>query len=102
MDERLSCLERAFELSQEFLEHVDERPVWPVATYDEMLTALGGPVPEAPSSPVDVVDLLARAADPGLVAIPGGRFFGLPASAPGPQVVVSWWGGGGRSGVGRA
>lgn len=91
MDERLSCLERAFELSQEFLEHVDERPVWPVATYDEMLTALGGPVPEAPSSPVDVVDLLARAADPGLVAIPGGRFFGFVIGGALPAALAADW-----------
>ena len=45
MDDTGRVLSRAHELAAEFLAGLDERPVWPRATYDEMLAALGGPLP---------------------------------------------------------
>ena len=74
----------------------DGRPVPPRATVDEVAAVLGGPLPEGPADPAAVVDLLATEAEPGLMAIPGGRFFGwviggtLPAALAADWLVSAW------------
>ena len=96
MDDTGRVLSRAHELAEEFLAGLDARPVWPRATFEEMLAALGGPLPEAGEDPVAVVDRLAATADPGLSGTAGPRFFGfviggsLPA-ALGADVLTSVW-----------
>ena len=96
MDDTGRVLSRAHTLASEFLAGLDQRPVWPRATFDEMLTALGGPLPEAGEDPVAVVERLAATADPGLSGTGGPRFFGfviggsLPA-ALGADVLTSVW-----------
>jgi glutamate/tyrosine decarboxylase-like PLP-dependent enzyme len=84
-------LHRTAEIAADFLESLDERPVRPEATVEEMRTALGGPLPEQPSDALAVVDELARAADPGLMAIPGGRFFGFVMGGSHPPAVAADW-----------
>ena len=54
-----------------FLDSVDERHVDATATPDELRAALGGPLPEAGVPPRAVVERLAAARRPGLVAIAG-------------------------------
>jgi glutamate/tyrosine decarboxylase-like PLP-dependent enzyme len=94
--DRSSALARAHDLAQEFLRTVDERPVWPRASYDDLLAAFGGELPEAGQDPVAVLDELARLADGGLSGIAGGRFFGFviggehPA-ALGADLLTSVW-----------
>jgi len=96
MDDRRRALARANELAAGFLDKLDDRPVWPRATYEEMLAAFGGELPAGASDPVDVIDDLARRADPGIAGTAGGRFFGfvigggLPA-ALGADVLTSVW-----------
>ena len=51
--------------------------MWPRATFEDMLAALGGPLPEAGEDPVAVVEELAATADPGLSGKAGPRFFGF-------------------------
>jgi hypothetical protein len=66
-----------------WLASLDQRPVPPRADADEMVRRLGDlPVGPTPSS--DVVDLLAEVCEPGLVAIPSGRFFGMVIAARSP------------------
>ena len=77
MDDRGRTLARAYELSAAFLETLEHRPVWPRATYEEMLTAFGGPLPAEGADPVNVIEDLARRADPGIAGTAGGRFFGF-------------------------
>ena len=60
-----------------FLERLPERAVAPAAGAEELREALGGPLPGGPRDPRLVVAELARAAEPGLMATPGGRFFGF-------------------------
>ena len=96
MDDTGRVLSRAHALAEEFLAGLDARPVWPRATFEEMLAALGGPLPEAGEDPVAVVERLAATADPGLSGTAGPRFFGfviggsLPA-ALGADVLTSVW-----------
>lgn len=77
MDPRAEALARAHELATQFLAGLPNRPVWPRASYDEMVTAFGGDLPEQGLDPVAVLDELSSTADPGLVGIAGGRFFGF-------------------------
>src|SRR5665811_836191 len=42
MDERHAAMTRAYELAADFLDTLHDRPVWPRATYQEMLEARGG------------------------------------------------------------
>src|ERR1035437_70684 len=47
MDERHAAMTRAYELAADFLDTLHDRPVWPRATYQEMLEALGRELPAA-------------------------------------------------------
>jgi glutamate/tyrosine decarboxylase-like PLP-dependent enzyme len=91
MDSRESALQVAHDRAVAFLASLDARPVWPRASYDEMLAALGGPLPRAGTDAAKVVDELARAADPGLDAMPGGRFFGFVIGGSLPAALGADW-----------
>ena len=96
MDERARALDAAHRAATRFLDSLPDRPVWPRATLDEMLGVFGGPLPDAGISADELVSQLAHDADPGLVAIPGGRFFGfviggtLPAALAADWLVSAW------------
>ena len=91
MDDRQRSLARAHELATEFLDSLDNRPVWPRATYEEMLEALGGELPAGGSDAVDVIDDLARRAGPGITGTPGGRFFGFVVGGELPAALGADW-----------
>jgi glutamate/tyrosine decarboxylase-like PLP-dependent enzyme len=89
-------LARTAELAADYLDTLDTRPVRPAQGYREMLAALDRPLPEHGSDPRAVVDELVRAAEPGIMAIGSGRWFGfvaggaLPASLAADWLVSSW------------
>lgn len=91
-----AALDAAMRNARHWLDRVGERPVPPRATIQEVLGRLGGALPEAGTDPATVVDELAAAVEPGLMAIGSGRFFGwvmggtLPA-ALGADLLVSAW-----------
>jgi glutamate/tyrosine decarboxylase-like PLP-dependent enzyme len=91
MDDRAAALSAAHEHAVRFLAGLSDRPVWPRATYADMLAALGGPLPDAGQDPVGVVAELAERADPGLVAIPAGRFFGFVIGGSLPAALGADW-----------
>ena len=84
-------LRHTAELAADFLDTLDERPLWPPATVDELRAALGGPLPEEPSEPLAVVEELARRADPGVVGIPSGRYFGFVIGGALPAALAADW-----------
>ena len=89
-------LAKAHEHVRRWLASLDERPIGPRVTAADLLEGLGGPLPEHGTDPVDVVDELAAKADPGLMAIGSGRFFGwvmggtLPAGLAADWMVSGW------------
>jgi glutamate/tyrosine decarboxylase-like PLP-dependent enzyme len=91
MDDRRRALARAYELSAGFLDTLQDRPVWPRATYEEMLVALGGELPVAGADPVAVIEDLARRADPGIAGTAGGRFFGFVVGGELPAALGADW-----------
>jgi len=91
VDGTRDLLQHTAGLAADFLESLDDRPVFPVATLDELRTGLGGPLPEAPTSPRQVVDELAAQAERGLVCEPGGRYFGFVIGGSVPAALAADW-----------
>src|SRR5204862_620295 len=90
------ALERAHRHTEEWLATLTSRPVPAQASVEDVTAALGVALPDLGSEPADVVDLLASACEPGLVAMPSGRFFGfvigggLPAALAADWLVSAW------------
>ena len=90
------ALQRAHEHARRWLDGAAQRPVAARSTVEEQLAAVGGPLPAEGLDPAAVVDLLATSADPGLMAIRSGRFFGwvmggtLPAALAADWLVSAW------------
>ncbi len=90
MEARSAALDRAREHAMAWLATLDERPVPPSADGDEIARRLGD-LPDGPTPAAQVVDLLAEACEPGLVAIPSGRFFGMVIGGALPAALGADW-----------
>jgi glutamate/tyrosine decarboxylase-like PLP-dependent enzyme len=86
-----AVLQAAVGRSREWLASLPDRPVPASATVEQVRAALGEALPDGPADPADVVDLLAKAAEPGLVATPSGRFFGLVIGGVLPAALAAEW-----------
>jgi glutamate/tyrosine decarboxylase-like PLP-dependent enzyme len=84
-------LRRTADLAADFLDSLDERPVYPLVSVDELRSSLGGPLPEDPTEPELVVEQLAAAADAGIVAMPSGRYFGFVIGGSLPAALAADW-----------
>jgi glutamate/tyrosine decarboxylase-like PLP-dependent enzyme len=84
-------LARTLEIAREYIRSRTERPVWPTISLDELRAALGPALPDNPVDPVEVIDGLARAADPGLVTTTGPRYFGFVTGGALPATVAADW-----------
>ncbi|GAA2641220.1 MULTISPECIES: pyridoxal phosphate-dependent decarboxylase family protein [Streptomyces] len=91
MDEREAALRQAHGHAVRWLASLSDRPVPARATVDEIVRALGAELPDAPSTPADVVDLLATACEPGLTAFPSGRFYGFVVGGTEPAALAADW-----------
>jgi hypothetical protein len=89
-------LERTLTLAQGFVASLPERSVAPRMGGEAMLAAFDERLPDEPTDAMAVIERLARDADPGLTAIPSGRFFdwvmggGLPAAAAADWLTSVW------------
>ena len=96
VDSYRDALARAESHALDWLGSVNDRHVGPTSSIDELLDAFGGPLPGGPTDPGAVVDELARLAEPGLMAMPSGKFFGwviggtLPAALGADWLVSAW------------
>ncbi|GGF02173.1 pyridoxal phosphate-dependent decarboxylase family protein [Mycetocola zhadangensis] len=89
-------LDRALMHTREWLDSMPTRQVRPRQSADEVAEHFSVPLPDGPTDPADVVDELATFAEPGLMAMPSGRFFGwviggtLPAALASDWLVSAW------------
>src|SRR6478672_9332601 len=90
MEARGAALEQAHRHAEAWLASLDDRAVPPSVDTDEMVRRLGD-LPDGPTSAAEVVDLLAEACEPGLVAIPSGRFFGMVIGGTLPAALGADW-----------
>ena len=88
--ERDAGLDRAVHHARVWLDSLDQRPVPPQATADEIVPALGA-LPDGPGDPAETVDLLATACEPGLNAMPSGRFYGFVIGGTHPAALAADW-----------
>lgn len=94
--EYTAALDRAREHASSWLGSLQERPVGPGMDADQLLARFARPLQEEPLDAAAVVDELARLAEPGLMAMPSGRFFGwviggtLPAAMAADWLVTAW------------
>jgi glutamate/tyrosine decarboxylase-like PLP-dependent enzyme len=91
MTDTRALLRRSAELAADFLDSLEDRPVFPQASPDELREALRVPLQQEPLDPERVVEELAAAADPGLVAIPSGRYFGFVIGGGLPAALATDW-----------
>jgi glutamate/tyrosine decarboxylase-like PLP-dependent enzyme len=84
-------LDRAAAHARSWLASVPDRPVPPRATADELAKDLGGPLPDGPTDAAEVVDLLAESVEPGLMAMPSGRFYGWVIGGTLPAALAADW-----------
>jgi glutamate/tyrosine decarboxylase-like PLP-dependent enzyme len=75
----------------DFVETLGERPIREEAAVDALYATLGGPLPETGVEPEAVIASLVEAAEPGLVGIPSGRYFGFVIGGAVPAAVAADW-----------
>ena len=85
------ALDRAHGHARSWLAGMADRPVPPAADTDTLRARLSGPLPDGPADPAEVVDLLAAAVEPGLMAMPSGRFFGWVIGGTLPAALAADW-----------
>ena len=82
--------------ARRWLQSQQTRPVGPRVTAADLAADFGGPLPRTGTPAAEVVDYLAAKAEPGLMAMPSGRFFGwviggtLPAALAADWLVSAW------------
>src|SRR5215813_2290128 len=87
----LSPLDRALAHARTWLDSLGKRQVRPTATLEELQAAFGGEMPQQGEEPGAVLDLLARAGEPGLMATAGPRFFGFVIGGCQPVALAADW-----------
>src|SRR4051794_24027957 len=90
MSER-ELLHQTADYAADFLATLDERPIRPEATVDALYESLGGPLPEEGMDPRAVIASLVEGAEPGIVGMPSGRYFGFVIGGALPAAVAADW-----------
>lgn len=95
-DAAMALLGEAARHACAFLDGLPDRPVGALTSPDALRLALGGALPDGPSDPSPIIDQFVNAADPGIVASAGPRYFGfvnggtLPAALAADWIVSAW------------
>jgi glutamate/tyrosine decarboxylase-like PLP-dependent enzyme len=89
--DRAGALPVALEHARRWLDSLDERPVPPQAQVEELVERLGASLPDGPQDPAQVIEHLATALEPGLTAMPSGRFYGMVIGGAHPAALAADW-----------
>ncbi len=87
----LAPLDRALAHARFWIGSLGKRPVRPTASLHALQAAFGGALPERGEDPAQVLDLLARAGEAGLMATAGPRFFGFVIGGSHPVALGADW-----------
>jgi glutamate/tyrosine decarboxylase-like PLP-dependent enzyme len=91
MDEYSAALDRAHRHALDWLSSLEDRPVPPQASVEEVTQSLGTTLPKGGSDAAEVIDRLAEACEPGLTAMGSGRFFGFVIGGTHPAALATDW-----------
>jgi glutamate/tyrosine decarboxylase-like PLP-dependent enzyme len=91
MTDRRTLLRQTADLAADFLEGLEGRPVAARASHDELVATLGGDLPIRGEAAGEVLSDLATAADPGIVASAGPRYFGFVVGGGLPAALAADW-----------
>ena len=93
MTDEARLISRTSGIATDYLASLVSRPVGRPVDLAALRTAMGagGPLPEHPTDPLTVVEELAAAAEPGLVASAGGRYFGFVVGGSLPAALGADW-----------
>jgi glutamate/tyrosine decarboxylase-like PLP-dependent enzyme len=75
----------------QFLGTLDDRPVRAEASVEELVEALGGPLPEEGTADAQLLAELIAGAEPGVVGTQTGRYFGFVIGSALPASVAADW-----------
>ena len=96
MIEERKVLERVLEEATDFLDGLKDRRVAARTDVEGVANALRRPLPTEGADPLEVIEELIAGAEPGVVAMPSGRFFGwviggvLPATLAADWLTSTW------------
>ena len=91
MSDHEIALDRAVSHATRWLDSLATRPVPPRASVAQVAAALGTGLPDGPTPAPEVIDLLASACEPGLTAMPSGRFYGFVIGGTHPAALAADW-----------
>jgi len=91
MTDRQIALDHAARHAARWLDSLATRPVPPRASVADVVKALGTELPDGPTPAAEVIDLLARGCEPGLTAMPSGRFYGMVIGGAHPAALAADW-----------
>jgi len=91
VDDWQALLDRTARIAREWLDGVGNRRVFPEEGVDVLRAGFPRDLPQDGEDPTRVIEDLARAATPGLVATPGPRYFGFVIGGSLPATVAADW-----------
>ena len=86
-----ALLEKTHDLAIEFLDSLKDRPVGRPVDFAALVESAGGPLPLRGEDPIQVIEHLAKAIEPGLVATAGPRYFGFVIGGSVPAAMAADW-----------